>query len=133
MCQLFIVLRLKRYSKVSCSFIIFFCFLFFIGTLYGDLVWLTVKMFTFYHHWYFNIYFLFVAVSGFVGLFTGLLLWPGFFILHYSKIETFQWPDGEQILFILLNGLVGTVLSEFLWLWFVFLYWWVKVLCILAL
>ncbi|KAL4222577.1 hypothetical protein ACF0H5_018616 [Mactra antiquata] len=58
---------------------------------------------------------------GFVGLFTGLLLWPGFFILHYCKIETFQWPDGEQLLFILINGLVGTVLSEFLWLWGCFL------------
>ncbi|XP_060597432.1 solute carrier family 35 member F5-like [Ruditapes philippinarum] len=58
---------------------------------------------------------------GFVGLFTSILLWPGFLILHYSKIETFQWPNSEQILFIVINGLVGTVLSEFLWLWGCFL------------
>ncbi|XP_053373579.1 solute carrier family 35 member F5-like isoform X1 [Mercenaria mercenaria] len=58
---------------------------------------------------------------GFVGLFTSILLWPGFLILHYSKIETFQWPNGEQVLFIVINGLVGTVLSEFLWLWGCFL------------
>lgn len=58
---------------------------------------------------------------GFVGLFSSVLLWPGFLILHYSKKEPFQWPDGEQTLFIVINGLVGTVLSEFLWLWGCFL------------
>jgi hypothetical protein len=29
-----------------------------------------------------------------------LFLWPGFFILHYSKEETFVWPNGKQWLFI---------------------------------
>ena len=54
---------------------------------------------------------------GFVGLFSALFLWPGFFILHYSHYETFQWPDGRQWMFIVINGVIGTVLSEFLWLW----------------
>lgn len=58
---------------------------------------------------------------GFVGFFCVLLLWPGFLILHYSKEETFMWPSGEQWLFICINGLIGTVLSEFLWLWGCFL------------
>ena len=56
-------------------------------------------------------------IVGFVGFLCVILLWPGFFILHYSKIETFQWPNGKQWLFICINGLIGTVLSEFLWLW----------------
>lgn len=58
---------------------------------------------------------------GFVGLFCVLFIWPGFFILHYSKEEPFQWPNWNQLLFICINGLVGTVLSEFLWLWGCFL------------
>ncbi|XP_071103669.1 solute carrier family 35 member F5-like [Haliotis cracherodii] len=58
---------------------------------------------------------------GFVGLFCTLLLWPGFFIIHYSKSEVFEWPDKRQWLLIAVNGLVGTVFSEFLWLWGCFL------------
>ena len=59
----------------------------------------------------------FLFVAGFVGLFSALFLWPGFFILHYSHHEPFQWPNSRQWMFIAVNGIVGTVLSEFLWLW----------------
>ncbi|KAL8564097.1 hypothetical protein ACOMHN_034574 [Nucella lapillus] len=58
---------------------------------------------------------------GFVGLACALLLWPGFFILHFSHWEQFVWPSRHQWLFIVLNGLIGTVLSEILWLWACFL------------
>lgn len=58
---------------------------------------------------------------GFVGLFSALFLWPGFFILNLSDHETFQWPNSRQWMFIAINGIVGTVLSEFLWLWGCFL------------
>ncbi|CAB0019736.1 unnamed protein product [Nesidiocoris tenuis] len=54
---------------------------------------------------------------GFVGLFNLLLLWPVFFLLHYCKWELFEWPNKHQWTFIIINGLVGTVLSEALWLW----------------
>jgi solute carrier family 35 protein F5 len=57
--------------------------------------------------------------SGFVGLFNLLLLWPLFFLFHYSKWELFEWPTQHQWTFLLLNGLVGTVLSEVLWLWYI--------------
>ena len=57
------------------------------------------------------------SIAGFVGLFSALFLWPGFFILHYSDNETFQWPNSRQWMFIAINGVVGTVLSDFLWLW----------------
>ncbi|XP_052592731.1 solute carrier family 35 member F5 isoform X3 [Peromyscus californicus insignis] len=55
---------------------------------------------------------------GFVGLFNLLLLWPGFFLLHYTGFEDFEFPNKVVLLCIVINGLVGTVLSEFLWLCF---------------
>ncbi|KAM4608337.1 solute carrier family 35 member F5-like isoform 2-T4 [Polymixia lowei] len=58
---------------------------------------------------------------GFVGLFNLLLLWPGFFLLHYTGFEAFELPTQLVWTYILINGLIGTVLSEFLWLWGCFL------------
>ncbi|XP_054643627.1 solute carrier family 35 member F5-like isoform X2 [Dunckerocampus dactyliophorus] len=58
---------------------------------------------------------------GFVGLFNLLLLWPGFLLLHYTGFETFELPSQLVWTYILVNGLIGTVLSEFLWLWGCFL------------
>lgn len=53
---------------------------------------------------------------GFVGLFTFVSLWPLFLILHYTEYEIFEWPNRYQWSSLLVNGLVGTVLSELLWL-----------------
>uniref|UniRef100_A0A3B4XT11 Solute carrier family 35 member F5 n=1 Tax=Seriola lalandi dorsalis TaxID=1841481 RepID=A0A3B4XT11_SERLL len=58
---------------------------------------------------------------GFVGLFNLLLLWPGFLLLHYTGFEAFELPSQLVWTYILINGLIGTVLSEFLWLWGCFL------------
>ncbi|KAM5152243.1 solute carrier family 35 member F5 [Mantella aurantiaca] len=58
---------------------------------------------------------------GFVGLFNLLLLWPGFFLLHYTQFEAFEFPNKLVWMYLVINGLVGTVLSEFLWLWGCFL------------
>ncbi|XP_051937978.1 solute carrier family 35 member F5-like isoform X2 [Hippocampus zosterae] len=58
---------------------------------------------------------------GFVGLFNLLLLWPGFLLLHYTGFEAFELPSQLVWAYILVNGLIGTVLSEFLWLWGCFL------------
>ncbi|XP_053553979.1 solute carrier family 35 member F5 isoform X2 [Bombina bombina] len=58
---------------------------------------------------------------GFVGLFNLLLLWPGFFLLHYTGFEAFELPNKLVWIYIVINGLIGTVLSEFLWLWGCFL------------
>ncbi|EHH22462.1 hypothetical protein EGK_05733 [Macaca mulatta] len=55
---------------------------------------------------------------GFVGLFNLLLLWPGFFLLHYTGFEDFEFPNKVVLMCIIINGLIGTVLSEFLWLWY---------------
>ncbi|XP_063285203.1 solute carrier family 35 member F5 [Pelobates fuscus] len=58
---------------------------------------------------------------GFVGLFNLLLLWPGFFLLHYTGFEAFEFPSKLVWAYLVVNGLIGTVLSEFLWLWGCFL------------
>ncbi|GAB6030852.1 hypothetical protein CHUAL_007689 [Chamberlinius hualienensis] len=58
---------------------------------------------------------------GFVGLFSMLTLWPGVLILHYSGVETVELPTAKQCILLSVNGLIGTVFSEFLWLWGCFL------------
>lgn len=58
---------------------------------------------------------------GFVGLFICLLLWPGYFILDATELESFRWPDKTLWLYLIINGLIGTVLSDLFWLWGCFL------------
>ena len=53
---------------------------------------------------------------GFVGFFSTLLLWPGLFLLHTTGQEPFQMPTLRQWEYLVVNGVVGTVLSELLWL-----------------
>lgn len=52
-----------------------------------------------------------------MGLFNALILWPGLPLAHISGIESFELPSLEQWQFLLVNGIVGTVISELLWLW----------------
>jgi solute carrier family 35 protein F5 len=54
---------------------------------------------------------------GFVGLFNIFLLFPLLVIWNYTQLETFEWPPNSQVWTLLIvNGFVGTVLSELLWL-----------------
>jgi len=39
---------------------------------------------------------------GLVGFFNVVLLWPGFFILHWTGIETFTLPDTQRVWTIIL-------------------------------
>lgn len=48
-------------------------------------------------------------------------MWPLFLLLNFSHIEPFEWPNRKQFLILFLNGLIGTVASEALWLWGCFL------------
>ncbi|XP_065341709.1 solute carrier family 35 member F5 isoform X2 [Cloeon dipterum] len=54
---------------------------------------------------------------GFVGLFCLLGLWPVVAAFHALGLEKFEWPTRPQWAVMFLNGLIGTVLSEVLWLW----------------
>lgn len=56
---------------------------------------------------------------GFVGLWNVVLLWPVGFVLHFTEIEVFEIPTERQVIVLLVNGLIGTMLSEALWLWYV--------------
>ena len=51
----------------------------------------------------------------FVGLFNALLLWPGLALLSYLGVEEFEWPSGRVAGFLVINGLIGTNLSDILW------------------
>jgi len=46
-----------------------------------------------------------------------LLLWPGLVILHVTKIEELVWPDSLEWAVLFVNGIVGVVVSNLLWLW----------------
>jgi solute carrier family 35 protein F5 len=50
---------------------------------------------------------------GLVGLFNVLFLWPGFFILHYTREETFQLPPTAQVWTIVLVGVSAIPLNVF--------------------
>jgi solute carrier family 35 protein F5 len=54
---------------------------------------------------------------GFVGLFSTALLWPGLLVIHLTNSEPFELPTVRQWEYLVVNGLIGTVLSELLWLW----------------
>ncbi|RUS32420.1 hypothetical protein BC938DRAFT_475427 [Jimgerdemannia flammicorona] len=54
---------------------------------------------------------------GFVGAFNVCLLWPAFFILHFTGIEPFDLPSTAMVWgMVVVNALVGTFLSDYLWL-----------------
>lgn len=59
---------------------------------------------------------------GFVGLLDGLVILPVVGMWHLLGIESFQLPPTNRVWTLLLvNGFIGTVLSELLWLWGCFL------------
>ncbi|XP_075251292.1 solute carrier family 35 member F5-like isoform X2 [Convolutriloba macropyga] len=58
---------------------------------------------------------------GFVGVFNMVLIGPGLYVFHALGWEKFELPPPDTLGYIVINGLVGTVLSEFLWLWGCFL------------
>ncbi|KZF26584.1 hypothetical protein L228DRAFT_206852 [Xylona heveae TC161] len=52
---------------------------------------------------------------GLVGLFNLLLLWPGFIILHFTGVESFQLPPTARIFSIVFFNGLTSVLSDFTW------------------
>ena len=56
-----------------------------------------------------------LMMLSFMGFFTAISAWPGFFILHFTKLEPFHVPSLKSFIMLTLNGLIGTVLSDFLW------------------
>ena len=52
---------------------------------------------------------------GFVGLFNLVTLLPGFFIVHFAGIETFQLPPTRRITTIVLVNSATSLVSDFCW------------------
>ncbi|RMZ71241.1 vacuolar membrane [Pyrenophora seminiperda CCB06] len=52
---------------------------------------------------------------GLVGLCNIVLLWPGFIILHFTGIETFELPPSSRILNIVLINSASSLVSDFCW------------------
>ena len=57
----------------------------------------------------------FSPFSGFIGAINVICMWPFFFLLDAVGIEKFTQPPGEVVGALFLNGLFGTVLSDYLW------------------
>ncbi|XP_050423832.1 solute carrier family 35 member F5 isoform X2 [Adelges cooleyi] len=54
---------------------------------------------------------------GLVGLFNVLMFWPLFIVFHYFELEAFEWPNKQQAINLLINGVVKATLPEIIWLW----------------
>ncbi|CAG8239693.1 unnamed protein product [Penicillium salamii] len=52
---------------------------------------------------------------GLVGFFNVVLLWPGFFILHWTGIEVFSFPETGRVWFIVLTNSLASFVSDIAW------------------
>ena len=58
-----------------------------------------------------------VLFFGTIGAMSAVFLLPLFPILHYSGLESFEWPDVTDWKYLVFTALLGTVISDMLWLW----------------
>ncbi|KAF2156598.1 hypothetical protein K461DRAFT_218841 [Myriangium duriaei CBS 260.36] len=58
---------------------------------------------------------------GLVGLFNTLLLWPGFFILHFAGVEKFALPPTGRVTTIIAVNSLSSLVSDFAWAYAVLL------------
>ncbi|KAJ3444030.1 solute carrier family 35 member f5 [Anaeramoeba flamelloides] len=58
---------------------------------------------------------------GFIGATSFIVFTIFFWILHVTGIEKFEIPSGKEFAVVLLNGLIGSVLSDIFWCFSVFL------------
>ncbi|KAJ5160015.1 uncharacterized protein N7482_007019 [Penicillium canariense] len=52
---------------------------------------------------------------GLVGLFNLILLWPGFFILHWTGVEPFELPSTNRVWTIILVNALSSIVSDIAW------------------
>ena len=52
---------------------------------------------------------------GFVGLFNFICLIPLIFLLNFSRIEIFEWPNTSALKELILNAVLGTVIADYCW------------------
>ncbi|KAI3391495.1 hypothetical protein diail_7222 [Diaporthe ilicicola] len=52
---------------------------------------------------------------GLVGLLNLVILWPGFFILHWTGIEPFEWPPTGKVWAIIILNSLSSFVSDMSW------------------
>ncbi|MCJ1281586.1 hypothetical protein MMC26_000906 [Xylographa opegraphella] len=52
---------------------------------------------------------------GFVGAFNMVTLWPGFLVLHFTGLETFELPPTNRIWTIVVVNSITSLVSDFCW------------------
>ncbi|MCJ1403311.1 hypothetical protein MMC11_006534 [Xylographa trunciseda] len=52
---------------------------------------------------------------GFVGAFNMITLWPGFLVLHFTGLETFELPPTNRIWIIVIVNSITSLISDFCW------------------
>ncbi len=58
---------------------------------------------------------------GFIGLANVLLLWPGFFLLHWTGVETFELPTDGRVLAIVVTNCIASLVADMCWAYAVLL------------
>ena len=58
---------------------------------------------------------------GLVGTINVLLLWPGFFLVHFAGIEKFQFPSTSRVSVIVLCNAISSLISDLAWAYAVLL------------
>ncbi|KAJ5952168.1 uncharacterized protein N7479_010581 [Penicillium vulpinum] len=52
---------------------------------------------------------------GLVGFFNIILLWPGFFIMHWTGMEPFSLPETSRVWLIILSNALASFVSDIAW------------------
>ncbi|EER25035.1 hypothetical protein CPC735_016360 [Coccidioides posadasii C735 delta SOWgp] len=52
---------------------------------------------------------------GLVGLWNTFIMWPGFFILHFTGLEPFAWPDSHLTWTIIRTNAIVSLASDICW------------------
>lgn len=66
-----------------------------------------------YYYYYYH-----YLISGFAGVAVSVMITPLILLWDFVKWEEFELPPNNMVwTLLLINGFVGTVLSELLWLW----------------
>lgn len=52
---------------------------------------------------------------GLVGLFNVIFLWPGFIILHFTKVETFALPPTSKVWMVILMNSASSFIADYCW------------------
>jgi solute carrier family 35, member F5 len=56
-----------------------------------------------------------LILFGFIGFFNIILFWPIFIIFDFLNFENFEFPNSGVFFYLILNGLIATVLSDLIW------------------